>query len=47
MINQFGGNLRTKIEIIKIAPEDPVLWTGMKGVSAKSRKNLNQMLKQA
>jgi hypothetical protein len=31
---------------IKIAPENPVLWTGMKGVFAKSRKNLNQMLKQ-
>ena len=29
---------------IKIAPENPVLWTGMEGVSAKSRKNLNQML---
>jgi len=33
------------LEFIKIAPENPVLWTGMKGVSAKSRKNLNQMLK--
>jgi hypothetical protein len=32
---------------IKIAPENPVLWTGMKGVSAKSRKNLNQMLKRS
>ena len=31
---------------IKIAPENPVLWTGMKGASAKGRKNLNQMLKQ-
>jgi hypothetical protein len=30
---------------IKSAPENPVLWTGMKGVSAKNRKNLNQMLK--
>jgi hypothetical protein len=30
---------------IKITPENPVLWTGMKGVSAKGRKNLNQMLK--
>ena len=30
---------------IRIAPENPVLWTGMKGVSAKGRKNLNQMLK--
>ena len=33
------------LEFIKIAPENPVLWTGMKGVSAKSRKNLNQLLK--
>jgi hypothetical protein len=24
---------------IKIAPENPVLWTGMKGASAESRKN--------
>ena len=35
-----------KLEFIKIGPENPVLWTGMKGVFAKSRKNLNQMLKQ-
>jgi hypothetical protein len=34
-------------KFIKIAPENPVLWTGMKGVSAKGRKNLNQMLKRA
>jgi len=33
-------------KFIKIAPENPVLWMGMKGVSAKSRKNLNRMLKQ-
>jgi hypothetical protein len=26
-------------------PENPVLWTGMKGVSAKGRKKPNQMLK--
>jgi len=32
--------------LIKIAPENPVLWTGMKGASAKGRKSLNQMLKQ-
>ena len=25
-------------EFIKIAPENPVLWTGMKGASAESRK---------
>jgi hypothetical protein len=24
---------------IKTAPENPVLWTGMKGASAESRKN--------
>jgi hypothetical protein len=24
---------------IKIAPKNPVLWTGMKGASAKGRKN--------
>ena len=40
----LSENLRT---FIKIAPENPVLWTGMKGVSAKGRKNLNQMLKRA
>jgi hypothetical protein len=34
-------------EFIKVTPENPVLWTGMKGVSAKGRKNLNQMLKRA
>ena len=33
------------MKFIKIAPENHVLWTGMKGVSAKGRKNLNQMLK--
>jgi hypothetical protein len=26
-------------------PENPALWTGMKGVSAKGRKKPNQMLK--
>jgi len=26
------------LKFIKIAPENPVLWTGMKGVSAESRK---------
>ncbi len=30
---------------IKIAPENPFLWTGMKGASAENRK-INQMLKQ-
>jgi len=32
--------------IIKITPENPVLWTGMKGASAESRRKTNQMLKQ-
>ena len=32
-------------DFIKITPENPVLWTGMKGVSAEGRKKLNQMLK--
>jgi hypothetical protein len=32
--------------IIKTASENPVLWTGMKGASAESRKKVNQMLKQ-
>jgi hypothetical protein len=31
---------------LKPAPENPVLWTGMKGGSAEGRKNLNQVLKQ-
>jgi len=34
------------IPFIKTTPENPVLWTGMKGVSAKGRKNLSEMLKQ-
>jgi hypothetical protein len=33
----FNQNL-LELEFIKIAPENPVLWTGMKGVSAESRK---------
>jgi len=28
-----------KLEFIKLASENPVLWTGMKGASAGSRKN--------
>ena len=32
-------------KFIKIAPENPVLWTGMKGASAKGKKKVNQMLK--
>jgi hypothetical protein len=30
---------------IKTAPENPVLWAGMKGVSAEGRKKLSEMLK--
>jgi hypothetical protein len=26
-------------DFIKTTPENPVLWTGMKGASAESRKN--------
>jgi hypothetical protein len=33
-------------QFIEIAPENPVLWTGMKGASAEGRKKTNQMLKQ-
>jgi hypothetical protein len=33
-------------KFIKTTPENPVLWAGMKGVSAKGRKNLSEMLKQ-
>jgi hypothetical protein len=29
---------------IRVTPENPVLWMGMKGVSAEGRKNLNPML---
>jgi hypothetical protein len=43
----FEGLNGCFLNFIKIAPENPVLRTGMKGVSAKSRKNLNQMLKRA
>jgi hypothetical protein len=43
----FLSTLEIKIiiTVIKITPENPVLWTGMKGVSAKGRKKSNQMLK--
>ena len=34
----FGYQDIEKLEFIKIAPENPILWTGMKGVSAKSRE---------
>jgi hypothetical protein len=33
------------LEFIKTAPENPVLWAGMKGVSAEGRKKLSEMLK--
>jgi len=29
------------LEFIKIPPENPVLWTGMKDASARGRKNIN------
>jgi hypothetical protein len=32
-------NLSLSQKFIKIAPENPVLWTGMKGASAENRKN--------
>jgi hypothetical protein len=35
----------TLLDFISLPPENPVLWTGMKGVSAGRRKN-NRMLKQ-
>jgi hypothetical protein len=38
--------LELKSFFVKITPENPILWTGMKGVSAKGRKNLYQMLNQ-
>ena len=37
------GYARATLDIdifIKITPENPILWTGMKGVSANGRKNL-------
>jgi len=37
----FGKGIFTKI-----VPENPVLWTGIKGGSAEGRKYANQMLKQ-
>jgi len=37
----------TQTYFIKIAPENPVLWTGMKGASAKGKKKVNQRLKRA
>jgi hypothetical protein len=30
----------TVLFFIKTVPENPVLWTGMKGASAKGRKNV-------
>jgi hypothetical protein len=46
MVNLFQNNsIRQKRYqelssiFIKIAPENPVLWTGMKGAFAESRKN--------
>jgi len=42
MLNQ----VRCKVRFINIAPENPVLWTGMKGASAESRKKASQIPKQ-
>jgi hypothetical protein len=41
------SNVKAQISknLLKLAPENPVLWTGMKGGSAEDRKTLNQMLK--
>jgi len=39
------GCLGQRTFVIKSAPENPVLWTGMKGASAKGRIESNQMLK--
>jgi hypothetical protein len=33
------GNLSIEAHFIETAPENPVLWTGMKGASAKGGKN--------
>ena len=44
-MERFGRE--NKIPFIKTASENPVLWTGMKGASAASRKKVNQILKQA
>jgi hypothetical protein len=38
MSPRFINSLCTHHQFIKITPENPVLWTGMKGVSAKGRK---------
>ncbi len=35
----IGGQI-FNCQFIKNAPENPVLWTGMKGASAKGRKNV-------
>ena len=34
-----GKGIEGGTAFIKIAPENPILWTGMKGASAESRKN--------
>ncbi len=34
------SELRISIKLLEIAPENPVLWTGMKGASVEDRKNV-------
>jgi len=36
------SNIPLSRYFIKTAPENPVLWTGMKGASAESRKKVNR-----
>jgi hypothetical protein len=45
-IHHLFIRLRKQSPCIKNASENPVLWTGMKGVSAEGRKKADQMLKQ-
>jgi len=43
---QLTGTQNSTLFFIKIASENPFLWTGMKDASAEGRKKTNQMLKQ-
>jgi putative transposase len=36
-LDQWAYGCGVRLQFIKITPENPVLWTGMKGVSAKGR----------
>jgi hypothetical protein len=47
MMNVTNQTQFSENDFIKTAPENPVLWTEMKGVSAEGRKKLNEMLKRA